>query len=159
MDSFKSLARQHREILDLAAKIKRMCADAPLTADYGSSLWETTLKKLRNSLVVLIGKLKIHILIEDNYLYPLLFSATEPEVKILAVNYSSEMEAFKPMLEGFAATKLEPDSIRNAPPQFIHETLQIIDALEQRIETENQNLYGLFLSEPEKREIRFAKAR
>lgn len=89
----------------------------------------------------LSGKLKIHLLNEDKFLYPSLIASKEDEIKQMAIEYQNEMgdlqEQFKVFKEKYnVKTKLLEKS-----ELFIEEAKIVILAIEKRILKEEKELY------------------
>lgn len=89
----------------------------------------------------LSGRLKIHLLNEDKFLYPSLIATKEDEIKQMAIEYQNEMgdlqEQFKVFKEKYnVKTKLLEKS-----ELFIEEAKIVILAIEKRILKEEKELY------------------
>ena len=89
----------------------------------------------------LAGKMKIHLSIEDKYLYPGLQVSEDERVKKLATDYQKEMGD---LAETFVAYK----DIYNTKQKIVqnlstvkHDTTKILLAIEKRIEREENELY------------------
>lgn len=80
MSITSNLRRQHTEILALASEIRGALQQDP-----------AGIESIEKLLPALTGKIKIHLAMEDNALYPLLLDAAEAETRRLAADYLNEM--------------------------------------------------------------------
>lgn len=89
----------------------------------------------------LAGKIKIHLSMEDKYLYPNLQKSDDEQVKKLAEEYQKEMGDLS---EKFAAYKdkynTRPKILQNLST-LKQETTNILLAIEKRIQREEKELY------------------
>lgn len=92
----------------------------------------------------LVGKLKIHLAMEDESLYPKLLAHADPKVKEIATRFQKEMGTMKPVVEGFAKKWGSAMAIQGNPAEFVKETKGLFDALGKRVEKENNELYATF---------------
>jgi len=125
---------QHTDLLGKAAEI-------------GRNLNEDTLKKdaslVRDLLSGLLGKLKIHLAVEDKALYPQLKACGNQEVAAVATQYQKEMGGIGEFVATYSKNWPSRIAISDNPQAFIKETNQLIAALAERIEKENNHLYNL----------------
>lgn len=132
MQKTANFRRQHDDILDLASKISNLLSTESLSKD-ASQIVILSCK--------LAGKVKFHLAMEDDSLYPRLLKDTDVNVKSLAQKYISEMggisKTFTTYLEKWKNAKL----IEANTAKFIKETKQLFNVLAKRIERENNELY------------------
>lgn len=132
MQKTANFRRQHDDILDLVSQISNFLAIESLSKD-ASQIVVLSSK--------LAGKVKFHLAMEDDSLYPRLLKDTDVSVKSLAQKYISEMgginKAFISYLEKWKNAKL----IEANAVQFIRETKHLFNVLAKRIEKENNELY------------------
>jgi hemerythrin-like domain-containing protein len=94
-------------------------------------------------LSTLMGKLKVHLAMEDEGLYPSLGKSTDPNVRKLATQYQTEMGNLLPAVGNYAKKWSTPMQIEAAPSDFCKETKGLFEALAKRIERENNELYPM----------------
>jgi len=131
MDNFR---RQHKEILQLIKELSGRLDAAWIVADAA---------EVRSLLLTLVGKLKIHLAMEDDALYPELFEHPEAKVRELAKQYVHEMGAIKPTLISYSKRWNSARAIQTDPALFIRESQDFFAALGTRIQKENDELYPL----------------
>lgn len=90
----------------------------------------------------LAGKLKIHMLEEDKFLYPELLNHPDYEVKMMANQYISEMGSLAEEYARFKTKYNTPGKILADPDTFISEAKTILRALKNRISKEDNELYA-----------------
>ncbi|MDN5326448.1 MAG: hypothetical protein PWP41_1144 [Moorella sp. (in: firmicutes)] len=131
--SSMTLVRQHKEILDLFARIEGMAAE-----NIAGRSFEILMK-----LGELSGKVKIHLAQEDQVLYPALLKHKEQQVRETAQRFMQEMgglsEAFNQFKRRYATTA----AIKENPRQFLADIKTITVALTRRIRAEEEELYPL----------------
>lgn len=129
-DSFR---KQHVEILDIVKQI-----EATLTADKLSANPAAVRPLLSN----LLGKLSMHLAMEDNSLYPRLKDHANADVRNVAAKFITEMSGIKPVVEKYGQ-KWTDEAIRKDSQGFCTETRSLFGALGQRIQRENNELYAM----------------
>ncbi|NLU51924.1 MAG: hemerythrin domain-containing protein [Clostridiaceae bacterium] len=133
MRNFDNLKRQHLSIYEdidyLASEIEKGSKEL--------NVIETALR-----INTLAGKLKIHMLEEDKFLYPELLNHTDVEVKNMANQYISEMGHLAEEYANFKAKYNTPNKIHANPDAFISEAKAIIKALINRMNKEDNELYS-----------------
>lgn len=129
-DNFR---KQHAEIIETVKQIEAALLPQKLSADPAS------VKSLLSSLM---GKLSMHLAMEDNALYPRLKDHAKPEVRELAGKFIGEMSGIKPVVDTYAK-KWTEDAIRKDAQGFCTETRGLFSALGNRIQRENTQLYAM----------------
>ncbi len=126
---------QHNEILDIAKQIGALLNPADLTAKHAE------VSKLLNALA---GKIKIHLSVEDQNLYPSLVKHSDSKVRELATSFSKEMIPITEAFTKYYAKWSVGSAVTKDPNGFITETKGIFTALDKRIQKENTVLYVEF---------------
>jgi hemerythrin-like domain-containing protein len=130
-----NLERQHQDFLDLIEKIAIHKTEQQVKDNAAS---------ISLLLSQLSGKLKIHAISEDKFLYPTLMNHTNLKVKTTSQKFHTEMgglaQAFEVFKNNFATT----NKIAVSPVAFLNESHKVFLALRKRIEKENKELYPLF---------------
>lgn len=130
-DNFK---RQHNEIVEVVQKIS-----AGLKADELSK----DASEMRGLLAALAGKLKMHLAMEDEALYPNLMNHSNAEIRDTAKKFVEEMGGIKETFMAFADKWPVSGVIESDAGEFIKETQSLFAALANRVERENNELYPL----------------
>lgn len=131
MANLDNYFRQHREITELIDSIKSMTAK-DLTNNS---------KEIAAMLNSLSGKLKIHLSMEDKYLYPNLKSKIE--TKTLAEKFENEMGNLAKEFLDYKEKYNTYIKINDNGTKFRNETSKIMKALEDRMKKEEKDLYIL----------------
>jgi hypothetical protein len=124
--------QQHNELLGIAQELQTLL-DAQALAKDGSAA--------RSCLGRLIGKLVVHLSIEDKVLYPALVSNKDPALAALANQFSTEMKSTITQVVAYNDRWPTPSAIKASPVVFAAETKQVISILTHRIKRENKELY------------------
>lgn len=127
----QNLQRQHQEISKL---IKQLAA-----YDQESLVTE---KAFEISLLLgsLAGKIKLHLLADDRYVYPLLTAHHNTEVKVISQKFADEMGSLSAAFMQFQEKYAGATKIRALAPGFVSELKVIVDAIKERIEREDKSL-------------------
>lgn len=91
----------------------------------------------------LSGILVLHLKSEDEYLYPSLRRSSDEKVKKIAEQLNKEMGSLAAGFMEYKHTYMLASKIKEEPQKFISESKRIIDALKNRLNTEDQKLYPL----------------
>lgn len=89
------------------------------------------------------SKVRLHLAVEDRFLYPSLIEARPVNVSRLAQQFQQEMGGLKSELEAFLSRYSTANDIRRDPSEFSRQCRQILSALHQRILREDDELYPL----------------
>ncbi len=96
---------------------------------------------VRRSLSKLAGLVQIHLVLEDNSLYPILANSDNEVLKETSVKFMAEMGDISKVFTEYLDKWSTSSSIRNNTDQFITETKNILDSLNSRIMRENDIFY------------------
>jgi len=89
----------------------------------------------------LAGKLKIHLISENNFLYPDLLKSSNAALKELAENYMNEMVPIGDKFMEYKDNYNTKSKILADVEKFIRETREIFKLLKTRLEREDKELY------------------
>lgn len=89
----------------------------------------------------LSGKIKMHLSMEDKYVYPELLKSEKDNVRDTAKRFMNEMGAIGEAYNNYVSKWSSPSKIRENPDGFIKETNEIFAALQKRILSEEKDLY------------------
>lgn len=128
-DNFR---RQHDDILKITSEISNKLNPQSLSQDSSQIL--ILISKLA-------GKVKIHLSMEDQALYPRLLQNNDENLKDLAKKYISEMGNISEVFSGYLTKWKTAQSIQENSTKFIIDTKSLFSTLSKRIEKENNELY------------------
>ena len=129
---YNKLLKQHEEVLELIEKIKNKKISNKKSS-----------QKIRKQLSLLSGKLKIHMMKEDEYLYPELKESNDIIIKETAQNFINDMGDLAEQFKKFNQNYLSFSKILNNKEEFNEKKEVIMGKLIKRIEKENKELYPL----------------
>ncbi len=125
---------QHQELLAIAGRIAGMLDPSKISRDAAP---------VRKELSSLIVKLKVHLTMEDNALYPALLNHPDTNVRGTAKVFQEQMGSIAKVVLGYNEKWASAADIQASASEFIADTKSIYAALGQRIEKENNQLYPL----------------
>jgi hemerythrin-like domain-containing protein len=129
-----SLRRQHDDLLkdmDAVAGLLKL-ASQPGTA-----------ARVLEQLATFSGKIKIHLAMEDNVLYPELLNASNTDTRATANSFKQEMGGIGQAFGAFRERWKTADDVEKNLAAFTREVRQFFELLKQRIQRENTQLYPL----------------
>ena len=130
--NLKSYLEQHEAVEAEISIIKKLVTEHDL---------EKNASEIALHISTLAGKIKIHLAMEDQYLYPNLQKSKDELVRKLAVSYQTEMGN---LAENFVAFK---DKYNTKPKIIMNQNTikqdinQIFGAIEKRVQKEENELY------------------
>lgn len=125
--------RQHQELLALAQEVSAQLSPASI---------KQNATELRLTLSKLAGKLKIHLVQEDESLYPSLLKSSNAATTATAKRFIDDMGKIADAFTQYY-NKWQTQVLKDDPEGFIRETKGIFSALGGRIDKENKELYPL----------------
>lgn len=126
----KLFRQQHGEILRALDHIGGMCRDESEQA-------------LCSELARLAAIVKLHLALEDKNLYPAMFKNADPQVRATAEEYQQSMGSLAPAYVAFHEKWIGAGAITGDRAGFIRDFWGVRDALRNRIDLENRNLYDV----------------
>lgn len=129
-----NLLRQHQEMLDLAAEIGQYQNQLQVRENAGA---------ISNLLSQLAGKLKMHLMVEDQFVYPKLAIHSDVQIQKTSQNFANEMGDLGKAFGDYKTKYLGATKIANNADLFIVDTKNIFTALTKRMEKETRSLYPL----------------
>ena len=134
MPHTEELRRQHDGVTDLMAGVTAQikCYRGPGDA------YRITL-----GLAQLLGLLRIHLVQEDQHLYPELINSHDARTAALARRFAMEMGGIAAQLEEFSDRWSSSAGLTARFDDFRDEAIHLFAAIRQRIRRENQQLYPL----------------
>ncbi|MEO5866552.1 MAG: hemerythrin domain-containing protein [Sphingomonas sp.] len=137
MTRTSNLRRQHDAAIALVADIQK------LVASPGALQTRETAFQVTMLLAKLTGLLRIHFAQEDRVLYPSLMVSGRGGVAATARRFAEEMGQLGPVYAAFAEKWTVTDALLADPDGFRRESTTVFDALANRIERENHELYPM----------------
>lgn len=134
MSETQHFREQHEEMLQIASKILAQLSIDKLTKDAG---------EVRSLLSTLLGKLSVHLVMEDKSLYPHLLEHPDEQIKSVTAEFIDEMGNIGKLVTEYKNKWPSKSAIEKNPAGFIEETRVILNALANRIKKENNELYKL----------------
>jgi hemerythrin-like domain-containing protein len=132
MEVTETFRVQHNELLVIAKEIA-----ANLKAD----VLRKDASAVRFQLSQLAGVLTVHLSAEDRWLYPKL--SAHPDAAEIAKRYVDEMGGLKEAFGAYMKRWNTSTDIQANPEAFVKDTQGIFEALSNRIDRENRELYPL----------------
>ena len=126
--------KDHEGLLKIAQDLKQQLDPSALKKDARS---------VCKVLSRLSGTLKVHLTAEDNQLYPELLTSKDGKIKSVAETFVREMGGVKDFLNRYVNKWISAENIQKDPNGFVAETQTLLDALVQRIDKENKELYEM----------------
>lgn len=125
---------QHSSIAEEMAMIKKLVHSSNLEQSAG---------EIALHISMLAGKIKVHLSMEDKYLYPKLLESNIPEIQMLAERYQKEMGSLADSFVKYKEKYNTTPKILGNEKELLQETEEIFKAIELRVEKEEKELYNL----------------
>ena len=130
-DSFR---KQHQDIGIVVKAISAKLNPTKVAADP---------QGMRALLSQLMGKLNVHLAMEDKALYPDMLKALDANVAATTKRFMSEMGGIAAAAKKYSDGYLSPQAIAANPRDFIRDTNSVFSALSVRIKKEETELYPM----------------
>ena len=124
---------QHVEILDIIKKMSDLMNADQLRKD-PSKMFEVVSK--------FAGLVKLHLVMEDDVLYPSLREHNDPKIKSLAEKFINELGGLKDSFKEYVSKWGKSLAIQENPEEFIDQTKTVFDLLKNRINNEDNILFS-----------------
>ncbi|HRK98118.1 MAG: hemerythrin domain-containing protein [Alphaproteobacteria bacterium] len=98
---------------------------------------------VRTLLSSLVGKLSIHLAMEDKNIYPKAAVSDNAELKAMSARLQTEMSGLADVLKSYSGKWSNASDISASQSEFIAETKGIVSALKNRISVEERDFYPL----------------
>lgn len=134
MINLTQLEKQHQNIKD---EIKTI-VDMTEKSDYENNLIEITLHINK-----LAGLLNVHLLSEDEFMYPALKASADSEIRAMAESYSHEMGDLVTEFSAYKNSYNTKNKVLADINEFIPATKAILNKINNRMNKEDNNLYNL----------------
>ncbi|WP_456325727.1 hemerythrin domain-containing protein [Desulfonauticus submarinus] len=135
MNYYQSLTEQHQTILSLLASLEKEILKIKEDQKFNN------ISELKKILSKLSSTLKDHLLLEDEFMYPVLREHPNKEIRELAEKFSKEMGGLKHAFSAYINKWVPLENIKTSPSAFISDTKTIISALQIRIAKEEKILF------------------
>lgn len=137
MSNLDLLRKQHEEILGIMSTIENLLKKGDL---------DNSAKDIAFGINTLAGKLKMHLMSEDQFLYPELMNSSDSNLKNTAQRFNSEMGQLADVFAKFVQGYNVPAKILNNKSSFIADIKNVVHAVTTRINKEENKLYPLMRS-------------
>ncbi|MDM8533143.1 hemerythrin domain-containing protein [Clostridiaceae bacterium HSG29] len=134
MKNLDNLKRQHLDIYEIVAETKELMK---------KSDFDMHSKNVAMNINVLAGKLKMHLINEDKFLYPTFLSSDDDKLSKKAKEYIEEMGDLSEVYTEFKSKYNVRSKIMVDIPKFMKEANSVFDAIEKRMNKEDNDLYVL----------------
>ncbi|WP_099467605.1 hemerythrin domain-containing protein [Konateibacter massiliensis] len=130
--NLSSYLEQHKSIAEEIAFIKN---------NLNAKSVESNADEIALHINQLSGKIKIHLMNEDKFLYPSLGNHQDEGVRKMAADYQTEMGGLQETFKIFKDKYNTKTKILENKELFIKEGTEVIKAIEQRISKEEDGIY------------------
>jgi len=130
----ENLKEQHKKIFELTSRISSLLNSDELSKD------PSQVCKLLSDLA---DDLNYHLTLEDHSFYPALFNHPDKNIVAAATKYVDEVKGLKESFENYMSKWNSPETVQNNPDDFINETMDLFEAISNRIYKEDNVLYPL----------------
>mgnify|MGYP003591475006 FL=1 len=128
------LNEHHKKLWDFLQKLQSYQSDAEVLA-HG--------KEISATISQLSGILSVHLAAEDKYLYPALQKDPAAHIQQLAAKFSREMGTLADVYKAYRDRFMLTSQIEADPALFLQETARVLQALSNRLQKEDKELYPL----------------
>mgnify|MGYP003591187255 CR=1 FL=1 len=128
------LNEHHKKLWDFLQKLQSYQSDAEVLA-HG--------KEISATISQLSGILSVHLAAEDKYLYPALQKDPAAHIQQLAAKFSREMGTLADVYKAYRDRFMLTSQIEADPALFLKETARVLQALSNRLQKEDKELYPL----------------
>jgi iron-sulfur cluster repair protein YtfE (RIC family) len=132
MSNLNMLKIQHEEMLTLIQTIEAAAVNPTNNA-----------AEIAHNINALSGKMKIHLMSEDRFLYPSLAQSENPVIKATAKQFSQEMGGLAEQFTLFVQRYNIPSKITEAQTAFLADSRNIFQTIRERMTREDRSLYPL----------------
>lgn len=126
--------KQHEDIIDLINNI---------LDSLDLNILKANSHGIRKIITKLTNNVKVHLILEDSALYPILVNSDNKKIKTRSNQFMDEMGVISGTYSEYVEKWSKGSSIKEDTGNFIDETRTIMDALINRIERENTDLYKI----------------
>lgn len=125
--------RQHNEAASVVSEIEALVS--------GNAVVDSA--KVASLINTLVGKLKIHLSMEDKSIYPRAKESSNGDLRAMAIKLENEMSGLAGSLIEFSQKWRLANAIEDDMASFISESRVVFSALKKRIEVEERDFYPL----------------
>jgi hemerythrin-like domain-containing protein len=134
MISIEMLRKQHADILEQVDAIVKSLKENKV---------DPSIERVRELLANLSTELELHLLIEDDILYPVLLKDSRESIRNVAHMFVIELSGLKEAFKKYKAKWANHKTIAESLESFISETKALVTLLRKRIDKENNELFPL----------------
>lgn len=133
MDNLDMLKKQHSEVLAMIKNIDTLILVGP----------KEKANEIAFNINTLSGKLKMHLMSEDKFLYPGLMNSSNNEVRDTAKEFNREMGGLAEQFSSFVQQYNTPFKIIQSENSFLTDREKTFSLIIERIRREDGKLYPL----------------
>ena len=134
MKNLDNLKRQHADIYEIVAETKELIKKPE---------FDMHSKNVAMNINVLAGKLKMHLMNEDKFLYPKFLNSDDDKLSKKAKEYIEEMGNLSEVYTEFKSKYNVRSKIMADIPGFMKDANFVFEAIEKRMNKEDKDLYVL----------------
>ncbi len=135
MGSIDQLRLKHRELHRLAMEILPLLETERLAGDSTA---------IRLKLSAFVRKLRVHLLVEDRFIYERLARHSNPAIVAEAIDHQRETHALRDRMTHYTRHWISSEAaIDEVDAKFIEETTMFLELASKRLDIEDRELYPL----------------
>lgn len=134
MSNISLLKKQHESILEVIKHLEELIENSD---------FEKSAKDIAYGINNLSGKIKMHLMSEDKYLYPELMNSKNSDIKNTARMFNDEMGSLAGAFADFVQAYNIPAKIIENKSAFVEESAKVFGLVIKRIDKEGGRLYPL----------------
>lgn len=127
-----SLHEQHRELRRLADGIAALCHAESLARNGMAA---------RLRLSAFVRKVRVHLALEERFVCERLLRHSDRAIVALVTQHQNDMRSLQRRVTEYASRWSSELDIQKSPPQFIEETMSLLEMTTKRFELEDSDLY------------------
>lgn len=132
MRATEKFRHQHAEIMEIVTEIRTHLVRDKVAEDASD---------ISRLLARFMGKLNVHLSMEDKSLYPKLLAHHDAHVQSMTQKFITEMGGIADAVGEYKAKWSSSRVMQAEPEEFIAQTRRLFSALEKRVKSENTILY------------------
>ena len=134
MFDMENINRQHQDILKLTQDISAFCTPDKV---------EEKAFSIAMLISQLSGRINVHLLAEDQHVYPSLMSHKDSRIQQISNRFAAEMGGLAQKFNDFKSRYAASAQIKADTAPFLYEAKFVLEAIQERIAPEERELYTL----------------
>ena len=132
MRATEKFRHQHAEIMGVVTEIRKHLSPELVAEDASD---------ISRLLARFMGKLNVHLSMEDKALYPKLLAHDDAHIQSMTQKFITEMGGIAEAVGDYKSKWSTAKAMQAEPAEFIAQTRRLFSALEKRVKSENTILY------------------